>query len=219
MARTKAQITAANVKQFVSEPKLATFVPLVNSFAMRNIPLTQDVSKAAVWARNTQELLVSLNGSEHQKKYGLTYKRKPSIFVGKENIMAGLFYSWHYEAEDPNYDEFPLTLILWRDSTHMLGLNFHYLPYAYRFAFFQNLIPLIAPVPVGIRSKIKADTSALKSYAEFKPCVKMYRLDRVQSRILFISPVEWPVAIAYPSGNFVGKTLRQVWNDSLRKMR
>ncbi len=61
------------------------------------------------------------------------FKKKPNRKKGN-NIRDGQFYSFEYDSKlyendlIPYYDQSPLILCLGKSETHVLGLNFHYIP-------------------------------------------------------------------------------------------
>jgi hypothetical protein len=59
-------------------------------------------------------------------------------------FKLGQLYCFYYDPKGkddlPYYDRFPMVLVLDRHTDGFLGLNLHYLPYAYRVAFLKKLL-------------------------------------------------------------------------------
>jgi len=197
-------------------PYHATFVPLLYKIGVHSLQPQPGSKEAAAWAATTQDLLSHVPIIQ-QNSIAAQYQQFPSTFLSPAGIFPGHFYSYRYEAIDNNYDEFPIVLMLSKTRTHCLGLNFHYLPYDLRLALFEQFMPLIAPIPVSLLSRIYITYQRLTSitlYRAFRPCLKMYKLDRLKSQPIFITPMEWAAAITFPSERFLGKDIKTVWTES-----
>ena len=60
---------------------------------------------------------------------------------------------------------------------------------------------------------------ATRTLKEFRPCLKRYLYDHMQSRILAVQPNEWDTALALPIQQFKKATAKEVWADSLNEIR
>jgi len=46
------------------------------------------------------------------------------------------------------------------------------------------------------------------------PTIKRYSFQQIRGSVIFISPLEWAVALAYPSEQFIGSSVASVWARS-----
>ena len=143
----------------------------------------------------------------------------------KRFIKGGLFF-FYYDPktkEDlPYYDKFPLVLMLERYDDGFLGLNLHYLPIKYRVAFLNKLLEYGRFDQDGdpVRIRITYDIlSTAKRFKEFRPCIKRYLTNHVQSRILAVQPNEWETAVFLPVHNFKKAKADKVWRESIEEIR
>jgi hypothetical protein len=144
-----------------------------------------------------------------------------------KSVQTGAMYFFYYDPklkeELPYYDKFPLTLILEKYNDGFLAVNLHYLPFKWRVAFMSKLIPYGAArnnqeevARLHVTYDILEATRTLK---EFRPCLKRYLYDHMQSRILAVQPNEWDTALALPIQQFKKATAKEVWADSLNEIR
>lgn len=187
---------------------------------MGNIPTTPASKSAVVWAQNITEILGHIDPHD-QSDIVTRYGKFKSMFVDAKQMIPGMIYSFSYRASTTTeYDKFPLVLVLDRTPESILGMNFHYLPPKIRFGLFESMMPLIAPLPVFQLSRIFLTYQMLKRRRMIGklPTIKRYLYPNMQGRALFISPLEWAVALAYPSHQFTGITPTKVWNDSRKNL-
>jgi hypothetical protein len=179
---------------------------------------------------------------QHQFR-GLDYSRVQQHeftkqLVGADKAEPGFFYFYVYDpkwkVELPYYDKFPFVLCLDSQPGRFRGLNFHYLSYFERARLFDLLYPFregrvshhiakntIDPHGIrDIRMRLKV-TYALLSvstrYDAFKPCLKSYLVDHVQTPLMKVGAAEWDIALFLPVESFEKQTKNQVW-DASRKM-
>lgn len=178
-------------------------------------------SRHVAWVKTVTYLLSRLD-EDDQRDVVQKYKKLPSFTLGARSIRPGFLYTFQYEAEAKQYDKFPLMLAIDRDQSSVLGLNFHYLPLIWRFALFEALMPLVAPLPISQLSRILATYKRLNAnaakYWYWENTIKRYTLNKIKSRVIFISPIEWAAAVAYPSDHFKGITSTTVWKNSITKL-
>ena len=191
-----------------------SFVPLVNKLGATP---TQRVSAETVaWAQNITEILGGIDAAD-QTDMMTRYGHVHSVSLAPRSIIPGFFYMFRYEAKTTDqYDRYPLMLALKRDAKGIFGMNFHYLPIKLRFALFESMMPLIVPLPVQQLSLIRLTYKKLmlRRIAGKLPTLKRYSFSQFRSQAVFISPLEWAVALAYPSETFVGTTSTRVWTKS-----
>jgi hypothetical protein len=61
--------------------------------------------------------------------------------------------------------------------------------------------------------------SASSQYKEFRPAIKHYLFDHVRSKLLYVNPSEWDMALFLNIARFEGATQTQVWEDSKKIIR
>ena len=146
-------------------------------------------------------------------------------FRQTNSFMLGGLYCFFYDAKSktlPYYDQFPLVLVLERYNDGFLGLNLHYLPLRYRLAFLSKLMDFATYDDKNDIQRLRITYDILvasKSLKEFKPCIKRYLTNQLQSRLLAIQPDEWDVAAYLPIQMFKGASASNVWNESVEQLR
>ena len=195
-----------------------SFVPLLNK--MGTVPTQRVLTETIAWAQNITEVLGGIDPAD-QTDMMTRYGHVHSVKMGPRSIIPGFFYTFRYQAKTTNqYDRFPLVLALHRDSNGFFGMNFHYLPINLRFALFESMMPLIVPLPVKQLSLIRLTYKNLmrRLLVGKLPTLKRYNFSQFQSEAVFISPLEWAVALAYPSETFMGTTNARVWIESRKRL-
>ncbi|UTS51954.1 hypothetical protein [Synechococcus phage BUCT-ZZ01] len=137
-------------------------------------------------------------------------------------IEPGFLYMFAYDAKHkdtlPYWDAFPMTFIFGFTKTGFIGINFHYLPIAARFALFDRLaLNHLSNSKFDLSTKVNADWGTLKNFARFpqvKPAVKQYLISNVRSRFIKIPINDWKPALLLPVENFQGASKTTVWNNS-----
>lgn len=136
--------------------------------------------------------------------------------------MYMFIYNPKHKDTLPYYDRFPLIFPINRAKGGFLGINFHYLPLPLRAKLMDALYDVTSNDRFDETTRIRASYSILSSamkYKEFKPTVKHYLANHVVSRLTYINPAEWDVALFLPTERFEGATKTQVWADSRRIIR
>lgn len=173
------------------------------------------------WAKNVTDLLSKISDTD-QDDAMRKYSKIPSEIVSPSKIIPGCFYTYVYEAGTvDDYDLYPMMLCLSKSNKSVLGMNFHYLPYRERFFLFEAMMPLIAPIPVDRLTRIHATYKRLvggHKYRGYNATIKRYNFSEFRTNAIFIAPVEWAVALAFPSHEFEGKEVNKVWTESLQKL-
>lgn len=195
-----------------------SFVPLFTGAGARATSVAS--SSAIEWSQNITQILGRINPDDQAamiQKYG----QFKSTLVSPRSIISGMFYSFRYMAKTVDtYDQYPLILVLDKTRDGILGMNFHYLPLKIRFALFESMMPLIIPLPVSQLSLIKLTYGRLmkrRLIGRF-PTIKRYTYPEIKSQAIFISPLEWAVALSYPSERFIGTTPSMVWAESRKHL-
>lgn len=147
-----------------------------------------------------------------QSKEALTSR----LEIGKMFLFS---YDPKTKADLPYYDTFPLIFPFKKTSDGFLGLNLHYLPYILRAKLMDLLYAYISDPRLDDKTKLKISYDILNNAATNKyiqPCIKRYLSNHVRSKFVFITPVEWDIALFLPVQKFVNATSLQVWRDSTR---
>ena len=138
--------------------------------------------------------------------------RRPSL---------GQIYTYIYDAKHkdklPYWDKLPLTVVLDYNMKYMLGLNFHYLAPKSRARFLKQLSEKFK-AGMDEDARIMASYRALKAMNlnYYKPTIKLYLLERVESPFIKIPSDEWEMAVSLPMANFSGASANTVYADSRR---
>jgi len=117
-------------------------------------------------------------------------KRKRSI--DKNELKPGHLFFTHYNAKnkEQTYDKTPLVLVLRRNASHTLGLNFHWIPMSMRI----NLVKHIMEIN---KTRIKHRKSLIFNYRQLKPmlkslgyapCIRLYINKRFSKQGVIIPP-------------------------------
>ena len=166
----------------------------------------------------------------YRKKIGsLTNNPSSQELIQKGNqktmIIPGNLYFYFYDPklkDDvkklPYYDKFPLVVVLKRDRTGFLGLNLHYLPPRMRGIFLGQLYDYRSNSKLNESTRLSLTYDMLKSVAElkmFKPCIKKYLYNHVQTNFARINSSDWITAVFLPVAKFVRAVNSKVWSDSM----
>jgi hypothetical protein len=143
--------------------------------------------------------------------------------VTTSSAFPGYLYFFLYDPKLrdslPYYDQFPFVLVLDRQPGTFLGLNFHYLDYMHRAMLFDALYPL-RENDRDLRTRIQVTYDILQAsskYKMFRPCLKRYLTQHVQSPLMKVGHSEWDIALFLPVESFVKQTPQTVWKESKQK--
>lgn len=143
-----------------------------------------------------------------------------------KNIYLGrmyLYVYWPKHADTlPYYDVNPLVTPIAKYDDGFLGLNWHYLHPMMRERFFKKLAKYTTGKGMNHRYQITYDVlkEASDKMPEFKPMIKRYLYDHIETRILQIPMEEWPMAIHLPMAKFVGvSTMQTVFTETNKVIR
>jgi len=136
--------------------------------------------------------------------------------------MYQFIYNPKHKDTLPYYDRVPLIFPINRAKGGFLGINFHYLPLQLRARLMDALYEVSSNDNFDETTKIRASYSILNAstkYKEFAPTVKHYLSTHVVSRLVYIAPSEWDIALFLPTERFVGASKTAVWADSRKIIR
>lgn len=149
----------------------------------------------------------------------------PSI---KNIRQIGSLFLYNYAPKHKKdldyYDTFPIVFPFKIVSQGFYGLNLHYLPYAYRAILMDNMYSLLNSKDMEKNttrlSKLTYDVlQSRKNLKAFYPCVHMYLHKNIRSKIAFIPPKEWELALFLPLQRFQKKSEAIVWKESVTKIK
>jgi hypothetical protein len=144
----------------------------------------------------------------------------------ENRFRLGHMYMFAYDPKHketlPYYDRFPLIFPINKAKGGFLGINMHYLPPILRAKLMDALYDTITNEKYDENTKLNISYKLLNNaskFKEFKPTIKHYLADHVRTRLVYINPTEWDIALFLPSAQFVGATRTQVYNDSRKIIR
>jgi hypothetical protein len=144
----------------------------------------------------------------------------------ENRFRLGNMYMFQYDPKHkatlPYYDSFPLIFPINRAKGGFLGINMHYLPPPLRAKLMDALYETTNNKYYNETTKLKLNYDILNSASKFrmfKPCVKHYLTGQLKTRLVYINPTEWDVALFLPTARFVGATQAQVFKDSRKIIR
>lgn len=140
--------------------------------------------------RKNKRKIEELTPSESFAKVKDLLKEKKKMTV-KDLVPGNLVFTF-YNAKDKNntYDRTPLVLILRRNGTHTLGLNFHWIPLSMRLNLIKHIIRINA-------KNIERNKRLVFSYRELRPmlkslgyapCIRLYINSRINKKGVVIPP-------------------------------
>lgn len=143
----------------------------------------------------------------------------------RNQMKVGQMYMFAYDAKHkdtlPYYDRYPLIFPFRRYNKGFYGINLHYLPIQLRAVLMDRLFDTVNNTKFDETTRLKLSYKLLNSssrFKYFKPCVKHYLNSQMDSRLIYIPPEEWQVAIFLPLQRFKGVTNNTVYNDSRRSL-
>ena len=136
----------------------------------------------------------------------------------------GRMYNFQYDPKTkkqlPYYDRFPLCIPVQTAKGGFYGLNLHYLHPLIRAQFLDELYDITNNSKYDRTTKMNVTYQLLKSTSRmrfFKPCLKHYLSNQIQSPLLLIEPADWEIAIFLPTESFRKVDKNTVWNESRSK--
>ena len=103
---------------------------------------------------------------------------KKKRLLSKVELKPGHLIFSHYNAKDKEntYDQTPLVLILKINKRHILGLNFHWIPFSMRVNLVKHIIKINAGA-IRQRKPLKFSYKQLKPMLKslgYAPCIRLY---------------------------------------------
>ena len=144
----------------------------------------------------------------------------------ESRFRLGHMYMFAYDPKHkdtlPYYDKFPLIFPINKAKGGFLGINMHYLPPQLRAQLMDSLYTVASNKRYDETTKLRLSYDVLNGASKFrlfKPTVKHYLTRQVRTRLVYINPTEWDVALFLPTQKFVGARQTKVWADSRKIIR
>ena len=171
------------------------------------------------WYRRAAADVTSTRVTENKILRQASQERLESTF------RLGHMYMFSYDAKHkdtlPYYDRFPLIFPINTAKGGFLGLNMHYLEPRLRAQLMDNLYDTASNKNYNEQTKLRISYDILNGASKFrlfKPTLKHYLNSQVRSKLVYIKPEEWDIALFLPTARFVGASRKQVYNDSRAKI-
>lgn len=154
---------------------------------------------------------------DREKSPKLTNKK----FIGR---LFMYLYMPKTKMQLPYYDMYPIVFPMSFTKTGFTGLNLHYLPPDLRALFMDNLYVFSNSNDYTrdntrlMKLSYERLTSS-KKFKYFHPCIKTYNHKQIRSRIAYIPPSEWELALFLPLQQFKKKSQTVVWAKSRKIIR
>ena len=209
-------------------PPREFFLRIVEQFN-RDKP-QQDTSFSTNWFRRKVVELRGTNGlpnANSMTSMGASLLSQYNVSRVVNRVRPGMMYLYEYRAETyPSridyYDRFPLVIVLETYKGGFLGLNLHYLNIKRRLELFVQLSTLLNNDNYNFRSKFsRISYERLKPFTKYRnarPCIKRYKYNNVQSKLLKVFGPEWEIALFLPLQRFKGRSEGTALADSRRKL-
>jgi hypothetical protein len=171
---------------------------------------------ARTWFRETALRVRSVNRNKYMESADAK-NLQTTIDGDSIGSMFSFFYDPKHKKTLPYYDMFPLVFVIGPKPGGFLGINLHYLPPVLRAKLMDELHKITSDRKYNDKTKLVVSYELLNKAARFryfKPCVKRYLFDHVQSKFLKIEPFYWDAALMLPTEKFAKADIDHVWNDS-----
>lgn len=149
------------------------------------------------------------------------------------NPVPGRMYLYKYSPVHAEtlkyYDVSPLIFYLNKhpdpnkSKSHFYGISLHYLPPNIRLALLKKLYDITNNTRFDATTRIRTSWKLLTQISTannlgIQNCIKMYRVDAMESRFLEIPSSSWPMVAMLPIHNFKKASAQAVWRDSKRNL-
>lgn len=171
---------------------------------------------ARTWFR-TQAMNVARVNRERMMQDPDADNLHTDIDIESIGSMYSFFYDPKWKKELPYYDMFPLVFVIGPKPGGFLGINLHYLPPVLRAKLMDQLYTTVNNRKYDTTTKLRINYELLSRasrFRYFKPCVKHYLFEHVQSKYLRIEPKFWDAALMLPTEKFRKADIDTVWNQS-----
>jgi len=135
-------------------------------------------------------------------------------YIGK---MYFFFYQPKFADKLPYYDIFPLVIPFQRTSDGFIGINLHYVEPKIRLKILDKLMNYLTNDKMDETTRMKMSYNfiqGLSTYNFMAPCVKRYLYSNVNSKFLYVEPIEWQFCSLLPFESFQKENKRTVYKES-----
>ena len=101
----------------------------------------------------------------------------------------------------PYHDRLPMIFPIDVINNGIMGINLHYLPLMPRAALMDALYTLSSDDNYDDKTRLRISYDVLKAatmFSDFRPCIKKYLFNHVQSPFYEVSSFEWDIALFLP---------------------
>ena len=137
----------------------------------------------------------------------------------------GSMYLFKYDPKTkdklPYYDTFPLVFPINTAQDGFLGINMHYLALPLRAQLMDALHSLTTDKQYTEKTSLAVSYKILNGISRFrffKPCLKHYLTNHMQTRFFKIMPNEWNAALFLNLQQFKKASSSKIWRDSANKI-
>lgn len=176
------------------------------------------IAKSGSKAGVSGDALIQTAGREQGRAKSINRSTSPRFY--------GEMYTFEYDpklkGKLPYYDMFPLIFPINKAKGGFLGINFHYLPPTMRAQLMDALYTITNNKSYDESTRLKISYDVLNRASKFrffKPAIKHYLTTNVRSRLVYINPAEWDIALFLPTARFVGASKQKVYADSRKIIR
>lgn len=155
---------------------------------------------------------------EHPKVNRSELLRTPQVkhHTPMKGLESGHLYLYNYDpkwkAELDVYDTYPCVIPFRVEKDRFWGINFHYLPYKQRAQLLDLLYNITNNKRFDETTKFKITYQVLQKIAKkslYEDTIHCYLKRKVKSRMLYVLPEEWPIAISLPIARMKGPKAQQ----------
>lgn len=178
----------------------------------------KNITKSGVKAGVSGESIIRSGTSERGRAKSIGRSSSPQFY--------GEMYTFAYDPKHketlPYYDRFPLIFPINKAKDGFLGINFHYLPPTMRAQLMDALYSITNNKKYDESTRLRISYDLLNKASKFrffKPAIKHYLANQVRSKLIYINPSEWDVALFLPTARFVGASKQKVYADSRKIIR
>lgn len=211
---------------------MATIKPTFKTFIEKSVKrgtMPTDIYESRAWYRQRAMRLSGLREVSTERFYRIGRLNKRLRPTLRSRLILGKLFMFQYEAKTretlPYYDTFPCVFPFEPHADGFLGINMHYLPYVWRARLMDNLYDLTTNNNMDKTTKLRLVSNGYNilnksaKYRYFKPCIKNYLYEQVQSRFMEVPPDEWEIALFLPLERFKSEsgarsTRKKVWMDT-----
>ena len=174
--------------------------------------ITPRTKESREWFRKKVQNMKNINREQLMKE-------EPIKKTGREVVgsMYMFFYDPKHKDTLPYYDRFPLVIVVGPAKGGFLGLNLHYLPPVLRAQMLDALMDITNNNKFNDTTRFQASYELLAKTSKlkyFKPCLKHYLNEHVESKFAYVPPPEWEIATFLPTADFQKASRNQIYKDS-----